>query len=173
MKPKRTTPPRTIDEYLAPLSAETRAALQALRKTIRAVAPRAEEHISYQIPAFKLDGQWLVYFAAARNHCSLFALGETYPGELDDYDTSGKGTIRFTPQSPLPASLVRKLLKARMAKNAAKNAVKNAAKPAAKRAAKAAAKPAAKAAKPAGTKPGKPPAKVARQPANKQPTSRR
>jgi uncharacterized protein YdhG (YjbR/CyaY superfamily) len=165
MKPKRTTPPRTIDEYLAPLSAETRAALQALRKTIRAVAPRAEEHISYQIPAFKLDGQWLVYFAAARNHCSLFALGETYPGELDDYDTSGKGTIRFTPQSPLPASLVRKLLKARMAKNAAK--------PAAKRAAKAAAKPAAKAAKPAGTKPGKPPAKVAKQPASKQPTSRR
>jgi len=119
-KPKSKAKLTTIDEYLATLSDDKRAALERLRKTIRAVAPRAEECISYQLPAFRLDGKVLVWFGAAANHCAFYpgAVVEDLKDELEDYDTS-KGTIRFQPDAPLPATLVRKLVKARIAKNAA------------------------------------------------------
>jgi uncharacterized protein YdhG (YjbR/CyaY superfamily) len=111
--------PKTIDEYLATLSDDKRAALQKLRKTIKAAAPKAEECISYQIPAFRQNGM-LVGFGATANHCSFFLMSsttvETHKDELEDYDTS-KGTIRFQPDSPLPAALVRKLVRARIAEN--------------------------------------------------------
>lgn len=112
--------PQTIDEYLAPLSAEKRAALERLRKDIRAAVPEAEECISYQVPAFRLHGKMLVWFAAATNHCSFYpgAVVEDMKDELAGYSIS-KGTIRFPPDEPLPASLVRKLVRARIAKNAA------------------------------------------------------
>jgi uncharacterized protein YdhG (YjbR/CyaY superfamily) len=112
--------PKSIDEYLEPLDRDKRGALQKLRRAIRAAAPRAEQVISYGIPAFRLDGKLLVAFGAAANHCAL------YPGalpirvlaaELESYDTS-KGTIRFDPAEPLPAALVRKLVKARIAEHA-------------------------------------------------------
>jgi len=119
-KPKRKAKPISIDEYLAVLSNDKRAALQRLRKTIRAAAPRAEECISYGLPAFRLDGKWLIWFGAAANHCSIYGVGEAHKDELKDYDTSGKGTIRFQPDNPPPATLIRKLLKARIAKNAAR-----------------------------------------------------
>jgi uncharacterized protein YdhG (YjbR/CyaY superfamily) len=114
--------PQTIDDYLAPLSNEKRAVLEKLRKAIKSAAPKAEECISYQIPGFRLGGRLLVAFGAGANHCAF------YPGagpvtahkdELTAYDTS-KGTIRFRTDSPLPASLVRKLVKARIAEYAAK-----------------------------------------------------
>ena len=110
---------KTIDEYLATLSHNKRAALERLRKTIRAAAPRAEECISYQLPAFRLDGRFLVAFGAATNHCAFYpgTVVEDHKRELEDYDIS-KGTIRFQADSPLPAALVRKLVKARIAKNA-------------------------------------------------------
>src|SRR5437867_13236045 len=116
-KPK----PKTIDEYLASLSDDQRAALEKLRKTIRAAAPAAEECISYQLPAFRLDGRLLVAFGAWANHCAFYpgAVVEALKDELRDYDTS-KGTIRFLSDNPLPATLVRKLVKARIAKNAAR-----------------------------------------------------
>ena len=111
--------PKTIDEYLAALSDDKRAALQRLRKTIRAAAPKAEECISYQIPAFRRNGM-LVGFRATPNHCSFFLMSSTtveaHKDELKDYDTS-TGTIRFQPDDPLPAALVRKLVKARIAEN--------------------------------------------------------
>jgi len=108
----------TIDEYLAGLSEDKRAALERLRKIIHAAAPGAEECISYQIPAFRLDGRILIWMGAAANHCAIYgAVGAQ--DELKNYDTS-KGTIRFQPDHPLPAALVRKLVKARIAKNAAK-----------------------------------------------------
>lgn len=109
--------PRTIAEYLAPLSADKRAALQRLRKTIRAIVPWAEECISYGVPAFRLDGRMLVWFAAATNHCSFFpgAVLADFGVELKRYDT-GKGTIRFQPDRPPPAALVRKLVQARIAR---------------------------------------------------------
>ena len=120
MKPKfKGKPnPKTIDEYLAPLSNEKRAALERLRKVIRAVAPRAEECISYGLPTFRLDGRGIACFGAAANHCSIYGAVEEFKEELEAYDTS-KGTIRFQPGNPLPDTLVRKLVKARIAKNAA------------------------------------------------------
>ena len=111
---------RTIDEYLAALSDDKRAALEKLRKTIKAAAPKAEECISYQIPAYRQDGM-LVGFGATGNHCAFYLMSssivEAHKEELKDYDTS-KGTIRFQPDKPLPVGLVRKLVKARIAENA-------------------------------------------------------
>jgi len=112
---------RTVDEYLAALSGDKRAALEKLRKAIRAAAPGAEECISYQLPAFRLDGRMLVWFGAASNHCAFYpgAVVEAHQDDLAGYETS-KGTIRFQPDHPLPASLVRKLVKSRIAANAAR-----------------------------------------------------
>ena len=113
------TPPKTIDEYLAAVSDDQRPALERLRKAIRAAAPRAEECISYQLPAFRLDGRMLVWFGAGKNHCAFYpgAVVGRFKDELEAYATS-KGTIRFQPDAPLPAALVRKLVKARIAQNA-------------------------------------------------------
>jgi uncharacterized protein YdhG (YjbR/CyaY superfamily) len=119
MRTKLKAKPTTIDEYLARLSEEQRAALERLRKIIHAAAPGAEECISYQIPAFRLNGKVVIWMGAAANHCANYGAGGS-PDELKDYDTSGKGTIRFQPDHPLPAALVRKLVKDRIAKNAAK-----------------------------------------------------
>ena len=111
--------PKTIDEYLAALSADKRAALEKLRKTIRAAAPKAEECISYQLAAFRQNGM-LVAFGATANHCAFYPMSSStvaaYQDELKDYDTS-KGTIRFQADKPLPVALVRKLVKARLAEN--------------------------------------------------------
>jgi uncharacterized protein YdhG (YjbR/CyaY superfamily) len=116
-KPK--TNVKTIDEYLATLSNDKRAALERLRKTINAAAPKAEECISYQVPAFRQNGM-LVGFGATAKHCAFFLMStatmEAHKDELEGYDT-GKGTIRFQPDKPLPAALVRKLVKARIAEN--------------------------------------------------------
>jgi uncharacterized protein YdhG (YjbR/CyaY superfamily) len=115
--------PTSVKEYLAALPEESRAALAKLRKTIRAAAPEATEAISYQMPAFKDHGRFLVSYAAFRDHCSLFpasngvmeALGE----ELKPY-LAGKGTLRFQPNKPIPAALVKKIVKARLEENAAR-----------------------------------------------------
>ncbi len=110
---------KTIDEYLAAVSEEKRAALEKLRKCIRAAAPGAEECISYQVPAFRLDGRMIVAFGAAANHCAFYPGAfpvEALKDELKAYDTS-KGTIRFPADKPLPAALVRKLVKARIAEH--------------------------------------------------------
>ena len=111
--------PATIDEYLAPLSADKRAALQKLRKIIREAVPGAEEGISYGIPAFRANGELFACIGAAANHIAIYGVGGTKE-ELADYDTSGKGTIRFQPEQPLPEALIRKLVKERVAKNTAK-----------------------------------------------------
>jgi uncharacterized protein YdhG (YjbR/CyaY superfamily) len=111
--------PQTIDEYLSRLSDDKRRALEKLRRTIRAAAPKAEECISYGLPAFRL-GRMLVAFGAARNHCAFYPMSSTIVGafesELRGYSTS-KGTIRFSADKPLPATLVRKIVKARIVEN--------------------------------------------------------
>ena len=113
--------PKTIDEYLATVNDDQRAALQKLRQTIRAVAPKAEECISYQLAAFRLDGRPLVAFGATANHCAFYPMSGSivaaHKAELEGYQTS-KGTIRFQASQPLPASLVKKLVKARIAEMA-------------------------------------------------------
>jgi uncharacterized protein YdhG (YjbR/CyaY superfamily) len=114
------TKPKTIDDYLAALSDEQRAALEKLRKTIRAAAPKAEECISYGLAAFRQDGM-LVGFGALANHLAFYPMNSTtvkaFKDELKGFQTS-KGTIRFQPDKPLPATLVRELVKARIAENA-------------------------------------------------------
>jgi uncharacterized protein YdhG (YjbR/CyaY superfamily) len=113
--------PRTTDEYLAAVDPEKRAALEKLRKTILSVVPKAEECISYGMPGVRVDGRVLVWFAAATHHCAFYPGGtvKQFARELADFATS-KGTIRFQPDRPLPARLVRQIVKTRVAQNAAK-----------------------------------------------------
>ena len=112
--------PKTVDEYLAALSADKRSVLEKLRRTIKAAAPKAEECISYQLAAFRLDGKMLVGFGASPSHCAFYPFDSStvraHAAELKKYETS-KGTIRFQPDQPLPAALVRKLVKTRMAQH--------------------------------------------------------
>jgi uncharacterized protein YdhG (YjbR/CyaY superfamily) len=112
--------PKDIDDYLSDYPVEKRVALQNLRKTIRSIVPKAQECISYHLPAFRLDGKLLVAFGAAVNHCAFYpcsgAAVAAHEKELAAYDTS-KGTIRFQEERPLPAALVRKLVKWRIAEN--------------------------------------------------------
>lgn len=118
--------PATIGEYLARLRSDKRRALGELRRAIKAAAPNAEECISYGIPAFRLDGRVLVYFAAATNHCSFFPGARpiaAHKADLKSYGTS-KGTVRFPVDTPLPAALVRRLVKTRIAELAAKKSVR-------------------------------------------------
>jgi uncharacterized protein YdhG (YjbR/CyaY superfamily) len=107
--------PETHDHYLAAVTEDKRAALQKLRKAIKRAAPKAEECISYQVPAFRLNGKFLVAYGAAKNHCAFYP-GTTIKALKDDlkgYDT-GKGTIRFSAHKPLPAALVRKIVRLRI-----------------------------------------------------------
>ncbi|MEN3338540.1 MAG: hypothetical protein V7647_2216 [Acidobacteriota bacterium] len=111
----------TIDEYLARVEPEQRDALEALRQVIRKAAPDAEEVITYGIPAFRQDG-FLLGFAASAKHCSLHPMNNhtvaDFAAELTAYSTS-TGTIRFTPNKPLPPALVKRMVKARIAENKA------------------------------------------------------
>ena len=111
----------THDDYLAALPADQRTALEKLRRTIRAAAPKAEECMSYQMPAFRLDGKVLVLYAAMARHCSFFpgsgTAVEAHQAALEGYSTS-KGTIRFDAGKPLPATLVRDIVKYRIVENA-------------------------------------------------------
>ena len=112
------TKPRTIDEYLAGVNADQRAALEKLRKAIRTVAPKAEECISYGLPALRLNGRPLVAFGAWANHCAFYPMSsatvKAFQDQLKGFETS-KGTIRFATDKPLPMALVKKLVKARIA----------------------------------------------------------
>src|SRR5437899_12310468 len=112
--------PKTIDEYLASVNANHRDALQKIREAIHAVAPNAKECISYGIPAFRLDGRALVFFGAWANHCSFYPGSsktlKNFRGDLRGFQIT-KGTIRFSSDNPLPTTLVKKLVKARMAEN--------------------------------------------------------
>ena len=121
-------PIKNIDDYLAHQPEKVREALENLRQIIRDTAPEAEEIISYGIPAFKYGGM-LVYFAAYKKHCSLFAgngaLTEQMKMELKAYKTS-KGTIQFTVEKPLPDELVKQIVITRMKENLEKMSNKKA-----------------------------------------------
>jgi uncharacterized protein YdhG (YjbR/CyaY superfamily) len=116
----------TVEEYLAALPEDRRAVVEELRRTIRAAAPDATETIAYDMPAFRSHGgQFLVSYAAYKNHYSLFpasgavtvALGDA----LEPY-LAGKGTIRFPMNGPVPVALVRRIVEVRLAENAARAA---------------------------------------------------
>ncbi len=110
--------PKSVEAYLASLSAESRAALQKLRETIAAAAPDAKEGIAWSMPAFKVGGRGLVCYAAFKNHYSFFPMSsravEAHREELGDLVT-GKGTISFEYGRPLPVRLVKKVVKTRLA----------------------------------------------------------
>ena len=113
--PAKASKPKTHDDYHAAVTEDKRGALQELRKAIKMAAPRAEECISYQVPAFRLNGKFLVAYGAAKNHCAFYpgSIVKALKDELKGYDTS-KGTIRFSANQPLPSALVRKLVKLRI-----------------------------------------------------------
>jgi len=111
-----------VDAYLSRVPEPARATLAKIRALIRsAVPPEATEGISYGMPAFKYKG-WLIGYAAFKNHCGLFpgaSVIEDFAQELAAYPTS-KGTIQFPQDKPMPATLVKKIVKARVAANEAK-----------------------------------------------------
>jgi uncharacterized protein YdhG (YjbR/CyaY superfamily) len=118
---KLRTRSETVDEYLAAVRPDARAALMKLRRAIKAAAPEATEAISYQVPMFKHDGHPLVSYGAATAHCAFYvqspAVMRTFAADLKAYEV-GKGSIQFPPDKPIPSALVTKLVKARLAENA-------------------------------------------------------
>jgi uncharacterized protein YdhG (YjbR/CyaY superfamily) len=114
----------SVEDYLAALPDEPRAALEELRTAIRVAAPEATETIAYEMPAFKVDGRFLVSYAAFKDHCSLFpasgAVMEALGEELKPY-FSGKGTLRFRADKPLPPDLVTRIVKVRLEEDAARS----------------------------------------------------
>jgi uncharacterized protein YdhG (YjbR/CyaY superfamily) len=111
---------RTVEQYLASLTADNRAALERVRRAIRAAAPKAEECMSYGMPAFRLNGKLIAGFRAAANHCSFHPMSgdtvTTLKKDLAKYDTS-RGTIRFSASAGLPVTLIQKLVRTRIAES--------------------------------------------------------
>ena len=112
----RTKAAATVDEYLAGVPEPGRSTLRTIRAQIKELVPEASEVISYQMPAFRLE-RGFVFYAAFKNHCSVFPGARAVAAladDLKDYKTS-KGTIQFPLDRPLPARLLKKLVKARLA----------------------------------------------------------
>jgi uncharacterized protein YdhG (YjbR/CyaY superfamily) len=110
---------KDINEYIAGFPESVRGILEALRATIKKAAPGAEETISYAIPAFKLKGKILVYFAGFKNHVSLYPAprtNEAFKKELSGYK-GGKGTVQFPLNDPIPFPLITKIVKFRATEN--------------------------------------------------------
>ena len=113
------TPPKSIDEYIGPFPKEVQAILEKIRQTIRKAAPGAEEVISYQIPAFKWRGKGLVAFAGWKQHVAMYPVPRgdaAFKREVSFYQT-GKGTVQFPLDRPLPLGLIRKIVKYRLKEN--------------------------------------------------------
>lgn len=108
-----------VRAYMKALPADARRQVQKLRDAIRAAAPGAVESFGYGMPAFALNGKPFVWFAAWKRHSSLYPVSEAtiraLADELEGYETSGKGTIRFRLDEPLPTALVTRLVEARIA----------------------------------------------------------
>lgn len=117
---------KTVDEYLSALPTKTKTILKVLRKTIKQAAPQAEELISYNIPAYKLNGL-LIYFAAWKEHVSIYprtsGMEKAFKKELSGYEGS-KGTVKFPINRPIPFSLISKIVKFRVQENLAKSRTK-------------------------------------------------
>jgi uncharacterized protein YdhG (YjbR/CyaY superfamily) len=123
---KGAKPMKNVDAYIDALSTDMKMALTKLRETIKATAPKAEESISYGMPAYKYFGP-LVYFGAFADHCSFFpgskAVVQAFAKELEGFKTSA-GTIQFSTSKPLSATLVKKMVKMRMKENEEKSSLK-------------------------------------------------
>ena len=125
-KETKTTPAKNVDEYLKDLPPDVKSMLQKVRKVIKAAAPKAEEVISYGIPTYKYKGP-LLHFAAFKDHCSFIvisrAVSEIFKDEFSAYKSSGR-TIHFFPNNPLPAELIKKIVKVRVRENEEREGMK-------------------------------------------------
>lgn len=116
---------KDIDAYISHQTENTKEILEKIRQTIKSVAPKAEEMISYQMPAFKYHGM-LVYFAAFKNHIGFYSLpsgNNEFKKELSVYK-SGKGSVQFPLDKPIPYALIKKIVKFRMKENLEKEKIK-------------------------------------------------
>ena len=114
--------PKDIDEYIAGLPKDVQDILQKIRVTIKKAAPEAEETMSYKMPTFNYKGRHLIYFAAYKKHISLYPApigNEEFKEEIAPYE-SGKGTLQFPLDKPIPYKLIIKLVKFRMKENLAR-----------------------------------------------------
>ncbi len=122
----KSAPPKDIDSYLSSVPEPARSTLEKMREIIQAAAPKATEKISYGIPTFHYLRS-LVAFAAFKDHCSFFPMNSSliaaHKADLKSYGLS-KGTIRFPVDQPLPAALVKKMVKARIKDNEARSKVR-------------------------------------------------
>ena len=120
MKPEA----KNTEEYLQQLPDDQAKALRKLRKQIIPAAPDCEEYFGYGMPGFKLNGHAMLYMGAAKNHCALYgAIPKGFDVELKDFKRS-KGTVQFTPERPIPAAVVKAIVKAKVAEMNAKWPVK-------------------------------------------------
>lgn len=113
-------PIASIDEYIATFPNDIQKILQELRAAIKAAAPEAGEKISYGIPAFTLNGKYLIYFAGWKHHISIYPIpagAEAFNREISQY-VAGKGTLKFPLDKPLPMKLIAKIVKLNAAENA-------------------------------------------------------
>jgi uncharacterized protein YdhG (YjbR/CyaY superfamily) len=111
---------KNIDEYLGTLPEEVQLLLEEIRQLVWEEVPDAKETISYQLPAFKLNGRVLIYFAGWKNHISIYPIlseMETSLKGLSAYKTSGKGTVQFPLDKPLPLPLIREIVRFQVKKN--------------------------------------------------------
>lgn len=110
-------PPTTVDEYISRCDKPAQKVLRQVRRAIRKALPGAEEAISYQIPAYRVHGRVAVYFAAWKEHYSVYPLTRRIEGafkrEIAQYETSGKGTIRFPYSEPVPVGLIQEIARLR------------------------------------------------------------
>ncbi|PYV87487.1 MAG: hypothetical protein DMG05_17500 [Acidobacteria bacterium] len=118
--------PNTIDEYIAGFPKDVQVILDKIRRTITKAVPGAEETISYQMPTFTLEGNYLVYFAAFKKHIGFYPapIGNAeFKEELSVY-AAGKGTVRFPLDKPIPFDLTSKIVNFRVKENLARAAAK-------------------------------------------------
>ena len=125
MKAKRGSA-QNIDEYIVGFPEDVQQRLQKIRATIKKAAPKAQEKISYQIPAFTLDGKYLIYFAGFKKHISLYPAprgSDEFKEELSEYE-GGKGTVQFPLDKPVPYGLISRIVKFRIKDNLEKTKAK-------------------------------------------------
>jgi uncharacterized protein YdhG (YjbR/CyaY superfamily) len=112
-----TKKPTTIDEYIAGFPKETQSILEEVRAAIKEAAPESEEKISYAMPSLALNGKYLIYFAGYKKHIGLYpvpAAAKGFEKDYAPYKTSGKGTIQFPIDKPMPIKLIKKIVKFRV-----------------------------------------------------------
>ena len=109
--------PSSVDEYLATVPEDSRAALQQVRQLVKGAAPEAKETIAYGMPAFRLNGRFFVSYAAYKKHCSLVPVSDEFLAANQEAlkpHYSGKGTFHFDPREPVPTALIRQLVDERL-----------------------------------------------------------